>query len=488
MTASINRPLKGCEDVGKVSRNSFPTFSTRRILIVGLIVVLILIPQAFAYVHQQGSHTTTQTIVSANAKAFIAYASNTGSYLMAAPKGRTWTGLAWSNLEELGTSGSTVRWIRAAHCPLTSRYYEKIVVSLSSDGYLTAQVWNGNTWLTADNIGEITSAGTAYCSFDVAYETSSGGAMLVYAVDSTSSIRDLAYRIWDGSSWSAESYIDDPSHSTNIGYRWVELESNPISTSNEIALIAVDQTNADCNAWIWDGAGWGNFQELENALSGIRDNKCIGLAYEQTSGKAMFGWCYSTDVQFRRWNGVSWEDELPSISITTLNVRWLSLKADPQSNMIMALTIDGQNDLNTVLWDGSAWGSPFEHDDGITHIDKRCADFEWEPSGSKGLIVYSMVSGVVTFKTFSAPSTWGSVSTVSNAGTHPWIQLRRNPRAVSEDVKIFGATLNSNDDLWGFRWNGSTLTFEAQAFTLDTSVTTYECFDLAIRPHMSPLN
>jgi hypothetical protein len=304
-------------------------------------------------------------------------------------------------------------------------------------------------------------------------------AVLVYALSSSNSTMDLAYRIWNGVFWSNEYYINDPTQSSNLNYRWIELESNPLSSSNEIGLIAVDQTNADCNAWIWDGTQWGNFQELENALSGIRDNKCISLAYEQISGKAMFGWCYSTDIQFRRWNGTSWESELPSISISTLNVRWVALKADPQSNKILALTIDGQNDLNTVLWNGSAWGAPLEHDDDVTNIDSRCADYEWEPSGSKGLLVWSTSQDSISYKTFTIPDIWGSPSTVANPSGHPWIQLRRNHRfAYTGEPMIIGATLNGNNDLFGLTWDGNILRYESSAFTDDTGTRSYECFDI----------
>lgn len=474
--------------MGEMSRRRVNALSLNGITVAGLIVLLLLLPTVSAYTNQSNSKSTTQTIISARAKAFIAYASNTGSYTMSAPKGQTWTGSTWSNLEELETSGGTLRWVRVVHCPLISRYYEKIVVSLSSDEYLTAQVWNGNNWVVTDDIGKITAAGTDYRSFDIAYETTNGRAVLVYSVDSTNTARDLAYRIWDGSSWSTEAYIDDPGHGTNIQFRWVALRANPVSGSNELALIAINQSSGDCNAWIWNGSTWGNFLELESALSGVRDCECMAVAYESLSGKALFAWCAGSNIESRVWNGAAWEAELPAIAITTLNVRWVSIKPDPASNQIMALTMDGQSHLNTILWDGSSWATPLEHTTSLTHDTRRCADFEWEPSESKGLIVYSVASGSVTYKTYTAPATWGEASTPANAGTHPWIQLRRNPRDVSGDVKIFGATLNSNDDLWGFGWNGSTLTFEASAFTTDTTVTTYECFDLAVRPYISPLN
>jgi len=419
----------------------------------------------------------------------ISYRSNTGTNLLNSPKERTWNGTAWSASEtEMPTAGSNVLWIRAAFCPISSRYYEKTIVTLSSDGYLDAYVWNGSSWKTTNNIGQVNTAAATYQSFDIAYESTSGDAMLVYALLSSDGTKDLAYRIWNGTDWSQEAYINDPGHATHANYRWVELESNPTGGSNEIALIAIDETNADCNGWIWNGDVWGNFQELENKLSNVRTNKLMALAYEQNSGEAMFVWAYSNYMESRKWSGTSWENELSPVNIGTLSVRWIQLKADPTSNRLMAITIDGGYDLNSVYWDGSAWASPIEHDADITHIDRRSADFDWEPSGSKGLLVWSTATDSVSYRTFTAPSTWGSTSTASNPGTHPWIQLRMYPRDIDGAVKILGATLNSNFDLFGFRWNGTALTFEATAFTSDTTTTVYECFDITFRLLGDPLH
>ena len=415
------------------------------------------------------------------AHAFVSYRSNTGLNLLTSPKERTWNGSVWSSPEsEMTTTGATVLWVRTAYCPLPSRSYEKIVATLSNDAYLDVFVWNGSSWEATNNIGQVNSAADIYQSFDVAYETTSGRAILVYAVLSSDATRDIAYKIWNGTAWSNEAYIDDTGHGTHANYRWIELESNPNSSLNEIAMIAIDQTNADCNGWIWNGNAWGNFQELENNLAAVRSNKLMGVAYEQSSGQAMFVWGDSGFIDSRKFNETAWENELPAISISsTSNVRWISIKPDPRSNQLMAITIDGGNDLNSVFWNGTAWGSPFEHDTAVTHIDSRCADFDWDPSGNTGLLVWSTATGSVSYKTFLAPSTWSGSSIVSNPAAHPWIQLRRSPE--NGDTKILGATLNGNQDLFGFKWSGSTLIFEATAYTADTATIAYECFDIAFQ-------
>jgi hypothetical protein len=449
-----------------------------------LLVVLIVVVSsvAYAFVYETKTQSVSQTILSSHVKAFISYRSNTGINLVNSPKASQWSGASWSSPgEELSSSGNSVIWVRVAFCPISLRYNEKIVVTLSSDAFLDAYVWDGSSWRVTNNIGQVNTAADTFQSFDLSYESTSGKAMLVYGVLSSNASRDLAYKIWNGTTWSGEAYIDDTGQSSHANYRWVELESNPVSGSNEIALIGVDQTNGHCNGWIWNGTAWGNFQELENSLASVRGDKCMGLAYEQVSGKAMFTWAYNTYARSRVWNGTNWENQLPDINIGTSNVRIFSVKADPASNQLMAITIDGGSNLNSLLWNGTAWGAPTIHDTSLNNPGTRSADFDWEPSGSKGLLVWSTAQDSVSYKTFAAPSSWSGAATVSNPGGHPWIQLRGNPKNVNGDVRIMGATLNSNQDLYGIRWNDTSLVFESTAFTSDTTLTSYECFDMAFQ-------
>jgi hypothetical protein len=441
-----------------------------------------IISVAYAVIHETKTQNIGQTILSSHVKAFISYRSNTGTNLVNSPKTRLWTGASWSSPEEeMDSAGNNVRWVRVAFCPISLRYYEKIVVTLSSDAFLDAYVWNGSSWRVTSNIGQVNSAADTYQSFDLAYENTSGKAILVYAVSSSNASRDLAYRIWDGSNWSEERYMDDTGHASSINYRWVELESNPVNGSNEIALMGVDQTDGHCNGWIWNGSLWGNFQELENSLSSVRGYKLMGLAYEQISGKAMFIWAYANYVKSREWNGSNWGNELPAINLGTQNVRWVSVKTDPATNQLLAITIDGGSQLSSIFWNETTWDTPTIHDTTVLNPGTRCADFDWEPSGSKGLLVWSTKQNSVSYKTFTAPSSWSGAASVSNPGGHPWIQLRRSPKNVNGDVKIMGATLNSNQNLYGIRWNGTSLVFEPTAFTSDTTLTSYECFDIAFQ-------
>jgi hypothetical protein len=437
----------------------------------------------------------SQTSTISLSRASIGYRSNTGVSGTSSPKTRSWDGSAWEGVEtELSTAGSPVKWVRAACSPLMARYYEKIIVTLSEDGYLDAYVWTGSSWSVTNDIGFVGATTDEYRPFDIAYGKTSGNAMLVYGVSSTDASKDLAYRTWDGSSWSSEGYINDSGHDTDIQYRWVNLASKPRTGANEISLIACEgsTTYGSVRAWIWDGTGWGNELGLETKT--IKTKEHIGVAYESVSGNAMFVWGDDSvspkRYESRSWLGSSWEgtDRLVTNSISG-DPGWITLKSDPASNRIMFLTVDSAKDLWTVDWNPTIWTthSP-AHDTAVDSATTRCADGDWEPTESKYLMVYGRSSGDVARKTWTTASGWSTVSSVTASGTHPWIQLRRNLRDVTGDVKILGAVLNSKNELGALKWDGTTLTnIGDSTFTADTTVTTYECFDLKFQLFGDPI-
>ncbi|UCE95327.1 MAG: hypothetical protein JSV51_06235 [Candidatus Bathyarchaeota archaeon] len=422
---------------------------------------------------------TVSIIMMFESSAFVYYRSNSGANMLFSPKERTWNGSTWSSEAEMPPSGGIVRFIRAAHCPSRIRRDEKIIVTLNEDGYLDAYVWNSSSWLVTNNIGYVGTIANLYRAFDIVYEYSSGNALLAYAVYSTNTSKDLAYKTWDGTQWSAESYIDDPSV-FDIQYHWIKLASYPLMVGrvNEIAIIASEEHSNDANAWIWNGSSWGNYLQLEGSVAS-RATECISVGYEQQSGEAMFiwGWGVGTGyLQSRKWTG-TWGSELPQIMIGPNRPRWFTLKADPSSNRIMVASVDQGRDLYTIRWNGSDWARDDIHDDNVDSSTTRCADFEWEPIESNGLLVWGSNMGSLSYKTLTVTSLWSGISTVTAIGIHPWIQLRQNVGDAS--VKILGSMLNNNYDLGALKWDGSTLTnMGDSAFSSNTTTTDFECFDI----------
>jgi hypothetical protein len=415
--------------------------------------------------------------------AFIAYRDSATSLNI--PKERTWTGdtESWSPQNNMPNAGSPVRWVRVAYCPLEQRSYEKIVVTLSDDGYLDAYVWNGASWVLTSNIASSGVTANAYRCFDIAYEKTSGRALLVYSRGDI--YYEIGYKIWNGSSWSNEYILDLP---IDLVY-WVSLATAPgtrlgTADDNEIAMICIDSYTRVYGS-VWDGSAWNNMgitTPWDNAAA-IATKECIAVAYEQLSGRAMFIWgdSVSTYNYYRLWNGSTLSSPtLLSIPAQGGVTNWVTLKPNPSSNELIYLVIDGGSNLNTAYWNGSAWTVHSEHDSLVDTNARRCADFAWEPSGSKGLLVWGTNTGQITWKNFTAPNTWSSnTSFAMGSSEHYWVQLRTNPRNVDGDVKILGAVLDSNYNLGAISWNGTTFTVIGEVtFTADTTTYSYECFEL----------
>jgi hypothetical protein len=431
-----------------------------------------------------------EIVSTAKTDAFVAYRDSTTS--LYTTKERTWKGdtTTWGSQGELPTSGSPVRFVRVAYSPIQSRSYEKIVATLSDDGSFDAYVWNGTSWAVTNNIASCGTSNNAndYRCFDLAYEKTTGRALLVYSRGTTTN--ETGYKIWTyGSGWSGEGLLD-LAYTTNR-VCWIALAQCPGTRSgtaddNEIALIYIDANN-DVLGYIWTGSSWSlmGATAVWDDTAATATEECIAVEYEKQSGRAMFIWgdTVSTDNYNRIWDGSALSGPTLEPDITTQGGRtnWVTLKSNPASNELLYLVVDGSNDLNTAYWDGSTWTIHAEHDGGVDVNGQRCADFAWESTGNKGLLVWGTSDGAIAYKAFTAPNTWGSQQNPSmGSNAHRWVQLRTNPRSISGDVKILGAVLESvNFDIGAISWDGSTFSvIGSNTISADTTVFTYECFDV----------
>ena len=410
----------------------------------------------------------------------IGYRSATGTNGVNSPKSRTWSGAAWGAESELTTAGSPLRSVRMAWSPVLPT--QRIFATLSDDGFLDAYVCD-TTCTTTNNIGQVWSAApsSAAIPLDVAYESTSGEALLAFGVFSTNTSRDIAYRTYTSGAWSAEQYLDDAGEGTDLQYSQIKLASK--RGSNRIGLVGGDETNNDVNAWIWDGSAFGSFVEVTANGNGA-DQDRVGIAWESASGDLLAVAGSGSSIVSREfttgWGATS------SFQCSQTGVASLSLKSNPlpTANDMVVATGDYITDVNTCYWTGSAWANWIIHTFTGDSATTRAYDFAWEDSGSKGLLVWGEVGGV-NYRTFTAPNTWsGTTITFMGVNPHPWIQLRTNTLFASGNMKILGAVLESAvNDLGAIRWDGTTFTvIGTSTFTANTGTSAYESFELEFQP------
>src|SRR3989442_12440719 len=92
---------------------------------------------------------------------------------------------------------------------------------------------------------------------------------------------------------------------------------------------------------------------------------------------------------------------------------------------------------STCYWSGSGWSNFVTHDAAIDSWTTRSEDFAWESTGSKGLLVCGTTGGQITYRTFTAPNTWGTIHNVA-MGTvvYYWVSLRSNQSTQTGKPRI----------------------------------------------------
>lgn len=376
---------------------------------------------------------------------------------------RTWNGTAWG---AEGSAANVVGNINYVVLKSSRTRNESIMGVQTSTGAIYVQVWNGTAW------GNLTQVGTGSATtrgFDIAYEKNSDRAVIAYIPSAASA--DFAYRTWDGSTLSPATTVTAPP--TTGAISWMEMKQNPLSASNEVAMIMHD-SNADVYGMVWTGGLSGTWNAMGtpavwDATAAPNTKKAIDVDYEQTSGKAMFIWgdSVATDQYYRTWNGTT-------LSATTLLdipaaggiSEWVQLAARPNSNEIMLGVQDAGADLNTRKWSGSAWDTAtqhVEHSATVENITSRTFDIVWETHSAnpgKAWLVWGD-SLTVTKKQWSGTA-WGTGSVLATSDDTSFIRLRADPVSGTLFAGIYEDATSATDDIWESRLSAGGTTWSAK--------------------------
>jgi hypothetical protein len=375
------------------------------------------------------------------------------------PYYRIWDGSIWgieSTALAVGTAGNDIRihfivlkFARTRNEAILGIQYLDNTTGLTE---ISVQRWNGTSWVGLTTL--VTGIGGGdddRRGFDIEYETANDRAVVVYRLTGNST-EDPDFRIWNGSSWTAPATIIVQ---TTQAPRWIELAPNPISTSNEIAMMLVDR-NDDVYGMAWTGAAWGDmgvaavWDDADDSVT-----KTIDVAYEQQSGRALFIWADDFDdrQRYRLWNGAS----LSGIGDLTIGAmsgqergEWLRLAPQTGSNNILYAVQGEDGDLNTRFWDGGAWdgaGPHPEHDDFVEDTRDRNFDIVFETYGPNTHLAWLVWGdgGTLSRRQWnSTTSLWGPVTTTGD--NTALVQLMAHPTsgvvlaAIYEDRAASGAT------------------------------------------------
>lgn len=419
----------------------------------------------------QGNSTATVSSTSRLTNwlaAIVPPAPTTGPIMMAysktttTPFYRTWNGTAWSAEAAAANVVGNINYVVLK----SSRTRNEAIMGVqTSTGAIYVQVWNGTAW------GNLTQVGTGPAttrSFDIAYEKSGDRAVVAYSPSSGSA--DFAYRTWNGTILSAATTITTPP--TTGAINWMEMKQNPLSTSNEIAMIMLD-ANADVYGMAWNGTTntWGTMgaAAVWDATAASATKKTIDVDYEQTSGRAMFMWgdSVATDQYYRTWNGTTLS------AATLLDIpaagglsEWMQLAARPNSNEIMVGVQDAGADLNTRKWSGTAWDTATQHPEhsaAVENITSRTFDIVWEThtaNPGKAWLVWGN-GATVTVKLWSGTA-WTATAALNGSDDTSFVRLRADPVSGTIFTGIYEDSTSLTRSIWETRLTGGSSNWTAK--------------------------
>lgn len=425
--------------------------------------------------NRKGSQTNTLTLTSyltdwkkpivGGGPIMMAYSKTTTT-----PFYRTWNGTSWSAEASAQVVGGNINYIVLKSSRTRN---EAVLGTLDSNGNVYGQVWNGSSWGNLQLMVNLGSTNATTRSFDIAYEKNGDRLVVVYPAGAGNV--DFAYRIWNGTSWSAATTITTPP--TTAIVRWVDMTQNPISTSNEIAMIMMDN-NVDVYGMAWNGTGWGNMGTTItwDQTAAIATEKSIDVAYEQTSGRAMFIWgdSVATDQHYRIWDGTSLT-ACPSNTCPLLDIpasggvaNWIELVSRPGSNELMYGVLDAGSDLNTRKWSGSAWDTVTQHSEHTGAAENNSSmvfDLIWEThanfSGGSGKAWLVFGNGTaVSAKPWTG--SWGAAVTIPSSDDTSFIRLKAVPGTGEVFAGIYESAASASDDIWESRLTGGGATWSAK--------------------------
>lgn len=318
---------------------------------------------------------------------------------------------------------------------------EFIAGHVTTGGVLYVQRWNGSTWSAEWNV-TVGGDGVNGRRFDIAYEQTSGDAMVVYSTNATGATgNEMAYRVWNGSTWAAAVTINSA--------RLTLTGTAPIATvgaiklaarpgSDELALAAQSYGTATANtgqltSFIWSGSAWANEPATAHdtamtttVTTGIIPYDNFDLAYESVSGDLLVVWSRQGAAYngYRTYSAATW-GAATAMGGTARAAMQTIASANPNGNEIMvAYTRSASATMYGHLWSGTAMGTQTSigaNGVATATINKMWITGAWANAGGTdyGVAFWNTsTNGTIGHNTVTSGGAWGTAGTqVSGAAT-----------------------------------------------------------------------
>jgi hypothetical protein len=277
---------------------------------------------------------------------------------------KTWNGISWGSQQSAFSLNNEIATMRC-FSDKNSDYIA--IMGKDYDGVIEVAIWDGGL-VEAGTFSPPETAGQERpMAYSGAWESLSGDFVFAYVDEVNNRVEGNEYDKSTGfgsETTIISTFFGGGPYSGNY-LAWIELEANPISTSNEILMAAADEDELNLEAVRWSGSSWGTPVELDanvGALSGL--TRAFDIAYEGLSGEAIITHDRSAGfIEYNIWNGATWgsAQSLPDPNDPSQQIDWHFLASDSDSDRIMLTTIGNQDpsDISTLEWDGqtNSWES-----------------------------------------------------------------------------------------------------------------------------------
>lgn len=393
-----------------------------------------------------------------------------------------------------GTNGQTFFVDRAA--PTRN---EHVAGYVTTSGQLYVLRWNGTAWSNEWNVA-VGGNGIDGRRFDIAYENTSGRAVVVYSNNTSST---LAYRIWNGTSWTAAA-TQASARLTGVPNA-IKLAAQTTSGSNTLAATIAD-ANSILTTLVWSGSAWGNEPSSSHGtLAGTAgQNDLWDHAYASQSGDLIVVFTTSLPQQsYRTFSAGTWS-AVASINSGTQRSPPLQMFAvanpDPAVNQVLVgWNRSASPNVYARIWSGGTTLDTLTTvaTNGVTtNIEQKTIAGGWVKSGTTTAAVFfwsSTTTGRLDYA-YNVGGTWTLAQAWTPGGTAPgselWMDAQTDPQ--SSDTLMLSFSDNASD-LWSKRLvlsAGPTFTFsDADGGTPETTSlpsNTTQNFDFAYDRNAAP--
>ena len=158
----------------------------------------------------------------------------------------------------------------------------------------------------------------------------------------------------------------------------------------------------------------------------------------------------------RRLVGASWSDAADTVTIGPDSAQWIVLKGCPRRKEIIMGTLDGAEDINLAVWDGTTWGNLTEFTQTAIWW-ARCFDIAYESQSGDGLVVgrydatTSIRYNIWDGGGWALPTPQEAFVLLGSGSRLQFLEMESHP----QNDEILIATVNDEQDVQLIQWSGS---------------------------------